>query len=166
MKILGTIVAIAILSLLTGCALFGPEGKEQDAEGQVLLLSPDGLHKNPTFSQLAVVSGRTRTVYIGGQNAVDSSGNIVGRGDIAVQAEQVARNLLIALDAAGAGVQHIVKWNIYAVKGQPVPPAMMAFQKVLGRQTVPPAICVLFVSSLAHPDFLLEVEAVAVVPEK
>ena len=97
---------------------------------------------------------------------MDRSGKIVGKGDIAAQAEQVARNIKTALSAAEAGVEHIVKWSIHAVEGQPAGPAMAAFQRVLGRQSNPPTISVLFVSSLAHPDFLLEVEAVAVVPEK
>lgn len=49
---------------------------------------------------------------------------------------------------------------------QPVGPAMGAFQQVLGQLANPPAITVLFVTALAHPEFLLEVEAVAVVPEE
>jgi enamine deaminase RidA (YjgF/YER057c/UK114 family) len=48
----------------------------------VKYMNPDGLHKNPAFSQVVVASGQMGTVYIGGQNAVDSSGNVVGKGDI------------------------------------------------------------------------------------
>ena len=135
-------------------------------KGSVAYLNPDGLHKNPAFSQVVVVAGATKTVYVGGQNAVDSSGTIVGKGDIGTQAEQVAKNVRTALESAGARVDEVVKWTVYVVQGQPIGPAVAAFQRVWGQLANPPTISVLFVSGLAHPDFLLEVEAVAVVPEK
>jgi enamine deaminase RidA (YjgF/YER057c/UK114 family) len=77
--------------------------------GIVLYLNPQGLHHNPAFSQLVVVNGPARTIYIGGQNAVDASGQIVGRGDLGAQAAQVARNLRVALTAADATIDHVVK---------------------------------------------------------
>jgi enamine deaminase RidA (YjgF/YER057c/UK114 family) len=132
----------------------------------VSYLNPDGLHRNPAFSQVIVTSGRTRTVYVGGQNAVDAAGAIVGKGDMHLQAEQVASNLRVALASADAGIEHVVKWTVYVLHGQPVGPAMGAFQKVFGPLQNPPVISVLFVAGLAHPDFLLEVEAVAVIPEE
>ncbi len=155
---------------VTTCAMVAACGDEKtrkhDMKASVERLSPKGLHKNPAFSQVVVATGPVNTVYIGGQNAVDSSGQIVGKGDIASQAEQVARNLLVALSAAGAAPRHVVKWNIYVVQGQSLGPAMGAFRRVFGDQPNPPAvITVLFVSALAHPDFLLEIDGVAVVPE-
>ncbi len=71
--------------------------------GRVELLNPDGLSRNPAFSQVAVVSGPVRTVYVGGQDAVSADGTIVGVGDIAAQTRQVLTNLETALHAAGAG---------------------------------------------------------------
>jgi adhesin HecA-like repeat protein len=132
----------------------------------VSYLNPDGLHRNPAFSQVVVTSGRARTVYVGGQNAVNAAGAIVGKGDMHLQAEQVANNLRVALASAGAGIKDVVKWTVYVLHGQPVGPAMGAFQKVFGPLQNPPVISVLFVAGLAHPDFLLEVEAVAVIPEE
>ena len=90
----------------------------------------------------------------------------VGKGDFGTQASQVAKNLQIALASANAHVGHVVKWAIYLVQGQPVGPAMGAFQQVFGTLPNPPAVSVLFVTALAHPEFLLEVEAIAVVPEE
>ena len=66
-------------------------------DGRVEFLNPDGLPRNPAFSNGAVVSGSVRTIYIGGQDAVDVEGNIVGIGDIAVQTEQVLQNLRTAM---------------------------------------------------------------------
>jgi enamine deaminase RidA (YjgF/YER057c/UK114 family) len=135
-------------------------------KGQISYLNPDGLHRNPAFSQVVVTSGRTRTVYVGGQNAVDAAGGIVGKGDMRAQAEQVAKNLRVALASGDARVEHVVKWTVYVLHGQPLGPAMGAFQQVCGQLLNPPTISVVFVAGLAHPDFLLEVEAVAVIPEE
>lgn len=152
--------------ILSGCAGSSPRSAEDTMNGSVSYLNPEGLHSNPVYSQAVVTSGRVRTIYVGGQNAVDTTGAVVGRGDIAVQAAQVARNLRVALAAGGARAQHVVKWNVYVVQGQSPEPAMSAFQKVVGPLPNPPIITVLYVSALANPDFLLEVDAVAVVPEE
>jgi enamine deaminase RidA (YjgF/YER057c/UK114 family) len=127
-------------------------------------LNPDGLHRNPAFSQAVVVTGNVKTVYVGGQNAVDASCAIVGKGDIAAQTEQALKNVEIALAAAGAGLEHIVKWNIYIVQGQPLLPGFEAFRRAWGDRPNPPAIAGLFVAGLAHPDFLVEIDAIASVP--
>jgi enamine deaminase RidA (YjgF/YER057c/UK114 family) len=132
--------------------------------GKVEFLNPDGLNRNPAFSNVAVVSGPVRTVYVGGQDAIDSDGTIVGVGDIGAQTEQVLRNLRTALDAAGAGPEHVVKWNIFIVDGQDVAAGYAAFQRVWGDRPDPPVITAAIVKGLAHPDFLVEMDAIAVVP--
>ena len=133
--------------------------------GSVEYLNPDGLPTNPAFTNVVVVTGAVKTVYVGGQDAVDASGAIVGKGDIEAQAEQVLANLQTALAAAGAALEHVIRWNVYVVHGQPPQPAFAAFQQVWGDRPHPPAITLLFVSALAHPDFLLEMDVVAVVLE-
>ena len=133
--------------------------------GSIQYLNPDGLHKNPAFSQVVVTQGNVRTVYVGGQNAVDASGAIVGNGDIRAQTEQVFRNLEVALTAGGAKLENIVKWNVYIVQGQSAQHGFEVFKRVWGNRPNPPLITLLYVSSLAHPDFLVEMDAIAVVPE-
>jgi enamine deaminase RidA (YjgF/YER057c/UK114 family) len=129
-------------------------------------LNPDGLARNPAFSQAIAVSGPHKTIYIGGQDAVDGkTGQIVGKSDLRAQTQQVFHNLRIALEAAGAGLQHIVKWTIYLVHGQDARAAFQIAQQTWGTQSNPPTISVLFVAGLAHPDFLIEIDAIAVVPE-
>ena len=127
-------------------------------------INPETLHRNPAFTNVIVVTGLVRMVYIGGQNAVDASGVIVGKGDIRAQTEQVFRNLQAALAAGGAQLEHIIKWNIYVVHGQPLQPGFQVFQRVWGRRPNPPAITGVMVAELANPDFLVEIDAVAVVP--
>jgi enamine deaminase RidA (YjgF/YER057c/UK114 family) len=133
-------------------------------DGRVEFLNPDGLPRNPAFSNVAVVSGTVRTIYIGGQDAVDAARDIVGIGDIAAQTEQVLRNLRTALAAAGAGPEHVVKWNVLVVDGQDFAAGYAAFQRAWGDRPNPPVITAAVVKGLAHPDFLVEMDAIAVVP--
>jgi enamine deaminase RidA (YjgF/YER057c/UK114 family) len=133
--------------------------------GQVQHINPDDLSKNPAFTQVVAVTGPGKTIYIGGQDAVDAPGTIIGKGDIKAQVEQVFKNLQTALEASGAGLEHIIKWNIYIVQRQPLRPAFEASQKIWGDRPNPPAISVMFVAGLANPEFLVEVDAIAVVPE-
>ena len=133
--------------------------------GRVELLSPDGLVRSPAFSHVAVVSGAVRTIYIGGQDAVTADGEIVGKGDLAAQTTQILTNIETALAAAGAGLEHIIKWNVLVVEGQPIQAGFEAFQRFWGiRPTPPPLITAAIVKGLGHPDWLAEIDAVAVVP--
>jgi enamine deaminase RidA (YjgF/YER057c/UK114 family) len=134
-------------------------------EAYITHINPEGLHKNRAFTQAIVTRGHVKTVYVGGQDAVDASGNIVGKGDIKKQAEQVLKNLQVALAAAGANLEHVVKWNIYIVQGQSAQAGFKVFQSVWGNQPNPPTITMVFVAGLAHPDFLMEMDAVAAIPE-
>ena len=135
------------------------------SDGRLQYINPDALNKNPAFTNVIVVSGHMKTVYVGGQDAVDASGNIVGKGDFKAQTEQILKNVQAALAAGGAGLEHVVKWNLYVVQGQPLRAGFEVFQRFWGRRPHPPAISMMFVSGLANPDFLVEMDAIAVVPE-
>jgi enamine deaminase RidA (YjgF/YER057c/UK114 family) len=123
-------------------------------------LNPDGMHKNPAFTQVVTVEGPAKLVIVGGQNAVDADGNIVGD-NLGTQTEQALRNLLTALEAAGATQQDVVKLSIYIVQGQDIREGFAAAQRVWGSHAT--AITGLFVAGLAHPQFLVEIEALAAV---
>ena len=154
-------VALVLAALCFGCRT---PIESEPAMTSVEFLNPPGLHANPAFSQAVAVEGPCRTVYVGGQNAVDASGNIVGRGDVGAQTEQALANLRVALEAAGAGPEHVVKWTIYLVAGESAQAGFAAAARAWPRTASPPAVSVLQVHGLAHPDFLVEIEAVAVVP--
>jgi enamine deaminase RidA (YjgF/YER057c/UK114 family) len=123
------------------------------------------LHKNPAFTNVVTVTGPVKTIYIGGQNAVDASGAVIGKGDFKAQTEQIFKNMQMALAAAGAQLEHVIKWNLYIVQGQPLQEGFAVYQRIWGNRPNPPAISALFVVGLAHPDYLAEMDAVAVVPE-
>ena len=120
------------------------------------------MHSNPAFSQAVLVEGAHKRLIIGGQNAVDGAGNIVGAGDLEQQTEQVLKNLLTLLEEAGAKAEDVVRWNVYLVQGQDPRVAFGVFQKVLQTTGPPPTVTVLQVAGLAHPGFLLEINGEAV----
>jgi enamine deaminase RidA (YjgF/YER057c/UK114 family) len=63
-------------------------------------------------------------------------------------------------------LEHVVKWNVYIVQGQSPQPGFEVFRRVWGDRPNPPTITVLFVGGLANPDFLVEIDAIAVVPQE
>ena len=132
--------------------------------GRVEFINPKGLNRNPAFTNVVVVSGPVRTIYVGGQDSITAEGEVVGKGDLAAQTEQVLLNLQTALAAAGAGPEHVIKWNLLVVDGQSIEQGYAAFQRVWGNRPNPPLITAAFVSALANPDFLVEMDAIAVVP--
>ncbi len=129
-------------------------------------INPDGLITNPAFSQVITTQGNGKTIYIGGQNAVNQNGEIVGKDDILLQTEQVMKNLEVALRACDANFQHLVKLNIHLLQGQDAYGAFQVSQKFLQQSPSPPTIMVLFIAGLINPDFLIEIDAIAFVPEE
>jgi enamine deaminase RidA (YjgF/YER057c/UK114 family) len=137
------------------------EGEE--VELTVTHLNPDGMHANPAYSQAVTVEGNAKTIYVGGQDAVNAEGQVVGVGDMAAQTEQILANMETVLAAAGASLHDVIKWNIYIVQGHDFMPGYAVFQQKWGTSARPPAVTAAIVAGLAHPDFLLEIEAIAVV---
>ena len=128
-------------------------------------INPDGLVKNPAFSQIVTTQGNGKTIYIGGQDAVNEKREKKKKGNIAEQTEQVMKNLQLALSACGATFDNLVKLSIYVVQGQNLYGAFQASQKFFSNLQNPPAISVLIVAGLANPDFLVEIDATAFIPE-
>ncbi len=118
---------------------------------------PAGLTNSPAYSQV-VKAGNT--VYVAGQVAVDAQGKLVGRGDFAMQAAQVWENLGKALASAGAGYQHLVKTTVFLTDGRFRDAYAEARTRYLGE--VVPASTLLVVAGLASPDYLIELEGIAV----
>ena len=128
-------------------------------------INPEGLFKNPAFSQIVTTQRSAKTIYIGGQTSENSHGEIVGKGDIAEQTAQIMKNIQIALTACGATYDNLVKLTIHIVQGQDLIRGFQASQKYLGNLKNPPAITGFFVFALTHPDYLVEIDAIAFVPE-
>lgn len=132
---------------------------------RVKYVNPDGLSKNPAFTQVVSTQGNGKTIYVGGQDAITAKGEIVGKGDLAAQTELVMQNLQTALAACGATFENLIKLSIYLVQGQDLGAGFKVSQKYLGHLKNPPAISGMFVAGLANPDYLVEIDAIAFIPE-
>jgi len=113
------------------------------------------------YSQGWVVSGG-KIIFLSGQISVDKNGDYVGEGDIALQTRTVLENIKGVLEGVGASMKDVIKVNIYTVDMVGYREAMRDIQ----RQYFPdnfPASTLLEVKSLARPQFLVEIEAIAAV---
>lgn len=127
-------------------------------------LSPAGMYKSPVFSQGIILPANARILLIGGQNSVNEKGEVVHKGDVVKQTEQALANMVKVLDEAGAGVEHLVKTTIIMRQDIDLHAAFGAWMKVWGNRPNPPTVTALRVVGLANPDFLIEIEAQAVLP--
>ena len=114
-----------------------------------------------TYSQVVQVSGET-LLYLAGQVAWDADGKTVGVGDLQAQAHQAFKNVDSVLAAAGSNFSRVIKLTIYVVNYQPEQRQMVmdAASQFVDSQHLP-ASTLLGVQSLARPDLLIEVEAIA-----
>lgn len=114
------------------------------------------------FSQIVTATGR-KMVFISGQTAWDEGKNIVGRDSVLEQARQAFRNLEKAMEAVGGTLKDIVALRIYVVDYQAECGTAVgtALREVFSSEN-PPASTWIGVSALADPEFLIEIEATAV----
>ena len=170
MLALGTVIAIAtILGGFDLAARKEPMMGSQSAKTQngklFRIFNPETMAK-PTagYSQVAEV-GEGKIVYIAGQVALDKSGNLVGKDDLRAQMQQVFENLKAAVEASGGDFNSVIKLNYYCVAS--VDLAQMAAVREVRDKYVntanPPTSTFVFVQRLVRPEWLIEVEAVAVV---
>jgi enamine deaminase RidA (YjgF/YER057c/UK114 family) len=120
-------------------------------------------HGTPRFYTHAVVAEGTKLVFISGQVSM-KDGAIVGEGDLAVQADLAFQNLHGCLEAVGATMANVTKMTILVVGLNPEHRSILhaAYEKHLPAVN-PPAQTTIGVQALGHPDFLIEMEAYAVI---
>ncbi len=140
-------------------ALALPISAQAQKEGNTHI-NPPGL-ATPTGYTHVVVAADRRTVYVAGQIALDSTGKLVGAGDFRAQAEQVLANLRRALASVGASFADVVKTTTFITDAKQVPALREVRTHHLDPKH-PPASTLLVVSALARPEFLIEIEAIAV----
>ena len=114
------------------------------------------------FSQIVVANGK-KMVFVSGQTAWDERKNIVGRDSVLEQARQAFRNLEKAMEAAGGTLKDIVALRIYVVDYQAESGTAVGtvLREVFSSEN-PPASTWIGVAALADPEFLIEIEATAV----
>ena len=137
--------------------------KNKQAEKQYV--NPKELSAPGTYTHVVTVN-QGKLIFVSGQVALNKQGEIVGKGDLRVQATQVYENLKAALAAGGATFADVVKVNTYVVNYKPTDAAII--REVRGKYNVPeklPASTLVGVQALAREDFLIEVEVIAAVSQ-
>ena len=125
-------------------------------------LNPKELTTPRFYTHAVTAEGTGKLVHVSGQVSWDASGNVVGKGDMRAQSEQVFNNVGAALKAAGAGWDDVIKMNGYMVGMHAE--RVNAYREVRQRflkEGALPASTLVGVERLVDPDLLLEVEVVA-----
>jgi enamine deaminase RidA (YjgF/YER057c/UK114 family) len=128
-------------------------------------INPAGLATPATYTHVVVATG-SRLVFVAGQVAEDERGDLVGPGDLAVQARQAFDNVGRALAAAQARPDQVAKITIFVadLRAEHLPAIEAA--RVGLFEDHKPADALIGVQTLAHPGCLIEVEAIAVVDDR
>jgi enamine deaminase RidA (YjgF/YER057c/UK114 family) len=130
----------------------------------IVRINPPELGTPPGYSQVVDVSAG-RIVFIAGQTALDTDGNVVGKDDFPAQAGQVFSNLAIALEASGCTAANLVKLTVFLTDMDNLASYREARNRFFASVTPPaaPAVTLVEVSRLYGADFMIEIEAVAAV---
>ena len=123
-------------------------------------VNPESLHTNPAYSQGTITSAG-RTLYVGGQNGVDADGTLLT--GVEEQVAQAMRNVLAVLAAAGATQKDVAKLTIYLQAGITGERGFAAAMPIWGQN--PTAITVIQVPAFARSGVLVEIEAIASLPD-
>ena len=123
-------------------------------------INPITIPESVGYTQIVEVSGG-KTVYISGQVAQDKKGSVVGRGDFAGQARQALRNLKAMVEAGGGKLSDVVKLTFYLTDVRYRADLVPIREQFFGPKL--PASTLITTPALAHPDYLIEIEAVAFV---
>jgi enamine deaminase RidA (YjgF/YER057c/UK114 family) len=161
---------VCVALVVTAAFVNQPQGRKDKSSSMAdasnfRIFNPDTMAKPVAgYSQVAEVTGG-KVVYIAGQVALDASGNLVGKDDFRAQSEQVFKNLDAAVRAAGGSFHDVVKLNYYcaaAVDPSLIPQVRQIRDQYVNTQN-PPTSTFVVVNRLVRPEWLIEVEAFAVV---
>lgn len=130
----------------------------------VRLIRNQQLAQTVDYAYAATAEAPARSVWVAGACPLDNNGETVALGDYAGQAHQVMRNLVTALEGAGAVLTDVVKTTVYvaSTQQQDLVTAWSVYREYMGSHDVPSTL--LGVTALGYRDQLVEVEAIAVLP--
>lgn len=115
----------------------------------------------PTYAQGIKATGAQTILFISGQVAYDKKGGVAHKGDFQGQARAVFKNLKAMVEAGGGKLSNIVKLNTYLTDIRYRADLIPIRQEFFGKRL--PASTLITTPALAHPDWLIEVEAIAVI---
>ena len=134
----------------------------RDTTPAIARLNPPELGTPPGYSQIVEVAAG-RIIFIAGQTALDREGQVVGKSDFAAQADQVFRNLGVALQASGCTASNLVKLTVFLTDMNNLASYREARKRFFATVAPPaaPAVTLVEVSKLYGADFMIEIEAIA-----
>lgn len=115
------------------------------------------------YTQVVTLQGPARLIFLSGQLPLDPGGAVVGAGDIERQARAAFDNIRRSLRSVEADLAQIVKLTTYVTDIMKHPPLVRKVRAELFGAQTPPASTMVEVPRFAHPDILIEVDAVAAV---
>lgn len=124
-------------------------------------LCAPAVYDPPGYSQAVKVTGAQTILFLAGQVAYDLNGGVAHRGDFTGQARQVFGAIKAHVEAGGGTLENVVKINTYVTDVRYRPEFRAVREEFFGRKG--PASTMVEVSALAHPDYLIEVEAIAII---
>ena len=120
-----------------------------------------GVFDPPTYTQAIKVSGAQSVLFLSGQVAYDKDGGVAQRGDVKGQAREVYKAIKALVEAQGGTLANVVKLTTYVLDVRYRPDLALVREEFFGKKG--PASTLVQVPALAHPDWLIEIEAIAVV---
>lgn len=153
------IIVIPLLLLVLQCLA-------QKDTSIIQFANPSAVAPAKGYSHAAVIDlGNSRMIIISGQVALDSAGNLIGKGDIAKQTEQVFLNIKNIVTSQGGTMDNVVKLGFYMLDVSQVQAVRDVRNKFINLKK-PPASTLVQVSQLVRDDLLIEIEATAIIPKK
>jgi len=127
-----------------------------------VVTSPELAVPNGHFAQATVAEARGRLLFISGMTARNKSGGVTGVGDVSAQTHQVCQNLKAAVEAAGGTLDDIARVDVYVRNMEDFPAIHEVRREYF---PTPPASTMVEVSKFVNKDYLIEINAIAVLPE-
>ena len=129
-------------------------------------IQPHGMHVvmragQPAYTHVVTVAGTGKMIFVAGQLARDAHGNLVGKGDMRAQIQQVGENIKTGLEAAGATLADIVKTNTFVTNYEEYSKHGDMRARYFGPAT--PTSTTVQITRLADPEAMVEIEAIAVI---
>lgn len=132
----------------------------------VNLKNPEGVAKPKGYSHAAEIDlGKSKMLIISGQVAMDAEGRVVGMNNFEQQADQVFKNIKTIVESSGGTMNDVVKFTFYLRDVSNIVKVREVRDRYVNTAT-PPASTLVEVSDLFRDEFLLEIEATAVIPKK
>ena len=124
-------------------------------------INPPELYKHPAYSRVITVKGPCKFIFIAGQTPSDDNYQPVAKGDYKAQYERVIEALTLQLKAAGATWDDVVVRRVFTLDVDKLQAALRQSKRAENPEH-PPTSTMIGVTRLSHPDFLLEIDLIAI----